>query len=834
MYEQLRTLRATWRSRPIRDDLEMVINRFIAGLLVVLFNIWLRAHAQVPFYLLCVPLPYLVANGALLAHALAWPDRTDSRRIGAVLLDCAAISYEAHLGGGEAGWLVAGFLWVIFGNGFRFGVRLQAYAMLASLVGYGGVVATTPYWRSQPSLCFGMMLCLAVVPLYAMALVKRLSQARLEAEAASRAKSKFLTSVSHELRTPLNAIIGMGALLESGALDGEQTLMSRSIMTSARSLLSLIDGLLDFSRIEAGKMIITAADFDLLQILVNIKTIFYVQSRAKGLRFNLHLTPRTPLTLRGDAGKLHEILLNLVGNAIKFTETGGITLAVDAVEHNGVGTKLRLEVSDTGIGIAREAQPRIFESFTQADDTILNRFGGTGLGLSLAQKMVHGLGGEIGVTSELGQGTRFWLELPFLPPEAPAARPARFADMRAFVSGRPTAADAALLARMAAHGVGLEYIKVHAKTPGASDTIPPCQVAFMKEDAPWQAGEFAALKEEGALVVAEMRGRHEPGLPDEETQRNCFSTLYESVTDAELINILDAASSLIATTRATREPRNDPPQSTQRLNLLVADDNEINRNVMEMILKKAGHAVTLVGDGEAALEEMSQAEFDVVLLDVNMPVLDGIETAKIYRMVAEGNDLVPLIAVTADATGQTRERCLAAGMAECLVKPVDPARLVAVIDDVLRTGGKIVPPPKPATEARVTEIAAHPRFRGNAAPVVDAEVILQLRSLGGNAFVEDVIDIFRREARGKLAALRDALRGGDIQEFRAVSHGLRSVAANVGAVRLAQSCLPYQTCSADDLQNRAEMWIEQLVLELARVENALVKLATPDSVQGRG
>ena len=204
--------------------------------------------------------------------------------------------------------------------------------MLASLAGFGAVVATTPYWRSQPSLCFGIMLCLAIVPLYGMALVKRLSQARLEAEAASRAKSTFLTSVSHELRTPLNAIIGMGALLESSALDGEQTLMSRSIMTSARSLLNLIDGLLDFSRIEAGKMVIAAADFDLLQVMMNIKTIFYVQSRAKGLSFNLHLTPRAPLRLRGDAGKLHEILLNLVGNAIKFTETGGITLAVDAVE----------------------------------------------------------------------------------------------------------------------------------------------------------------------------------------------------------------------------------------------------------------------------------------------------------------------------------------------------------------------------------------------------------------------------------------------------------------------------------------------------------------------
>ena len=201
-------------------------------------------------------------------------------------------------------------------------------------------------------------------------------------------------------------------------------------------------------------------------------------------------------------------------------------------------------------------------------------------------------------------------------------------------------------------------------------------------------------------------------------------------------------------------------------------------------------------------------------------------------MVAEGNDLVPLIAVTADATGQTRERCLAAGMAECVVKPVDPARLQSPSSKMFWAPAARAQPHAPAGPGsrRVTEIAAHPRFRGNAAPVIDAEVILQLQALGGNAFVDDVISIFRREAHGKLAALRDALSRGDVQQFRSVSHGLRSVAVNVGAIRLAQSCVPYQTCSADDLQKRAEPWVEQLVLELARVENALLKLGTPESI----
>ena len=256
---------------------------------------------------------------------------------------------------------------------------------------------------------------------------------------------------------------------------------------------------------------------------------------------------------------------------------------------------------------------------------------------------------------------------------------------------------------------------------------------------------------------------------------------------------------------------------------------------MEMILKKAGHAVTLVGDGEEALEAMSQDEFDAALLDVNMPVLDGIETAQNIPHGRGGE--------RSGAADRGDRRCDRpdAGTLSC-------RRHGRMYRETRRSGAAQSPSSKmfwapaararparlQAQDSRVTEIAAHPRFRGNAAPVVDAEVILQLRSLGGNAFVDEVIGIFRREAHGKLAALRDALGRSDIQHFRAVSHGLRSVAVNVGAVRLAQSCVPYQTCSIDDLQNRAEMWVEQLVLELARVENALLKLGTPESIQGRG
>ena len=317
--------------------------------------------------------------------------------------------------------------WVILGNGFRFGVKYLFAASFVAVVGFGTVIAVSEFWRTHLAMSAGLLAGLVVLPLYVSRLIAKLSEAQRQAEAASRAKSLFIASVSHELRTPLNAIIGLGNLLGKTELNADQGNMARTITSSGQSLLGLINSILDFSRVESGVGRVTVAEFDIYASLDNIRRMLSVQLGEKDLRLNLHITPRTPRYIKGDLHAFEGTLINLVGNAVKFTSQGYVTIAADVIDRQGGNFVLRIEVSDTGIGISAEAQTRIFESFTQADATIVDRFGGTGLGLATSKQLIERAGGAIGVESKPGIGSTFWFELDFSIAENPQV-PANVVD----------------------------------------------------------------------------------------------------------------------------------------------------------------------------------------------------------------------------------------------------------------------------------------------------------------------------------------------------------------------------------------------------------------------
>ena len=798
-------------------DWEMALNRFAAAITVGLFNVlWLSRHIKDPHGLLVAQSINLVLGFAVLAHCIAVPRYFLMRRIAAMALDFAAAFYELHIGGADTAWLYPIYLWVIFGNGFRFGETFLIIATGISAVSFSLAVLVTPFWRAQLPLSIGLLVGMIIVPLYSITLIRKLSDARRRAEVASQAKSLFLASVSHELRTPLNAIVGTAALLEAAVEDAEQQEMTRTVMGAARALLSLIDGILDLSRIEAGKMPVVANDFDLADLLGQTQRMMATQAQAKDLFLTLHVSARTPLRLNGDDRRLREILLNLCSNAIKFTQRGGVTISVDRTNGSGSASRLRFEVADTGIGIEPEALSRIFETFEQANPKILDNYGGTGLGLAITRRLVLLLNGEIGVDSIVGKGSTFWFELEFPSERMPVAHIERFAGLQAILLSRNPRTVSALVARLSDWRLAVRAATKAEAT--ALETIYDAEQTLGVLCLQPKAFERPANLDS---VLVELVATPSLGFPRSRGNRRFMSELAPPFSDEDLMTVLSIALATNPIPAAIAPEVVKASLQNPGLRILVADDNRMNQLVMSKILQKAGHKVHVVGDGGAALDAMTDEEFDVAIMDVNMPVMDGIAVVQNFRFGAIADERLPILGLTADASPETRKRCLDAGMDASITKPIEPAALLSEIDEVV---SRIRPRrPKPDSgSSRVTAISSHPRFNEVASPSFDRKMISHLNDLAGPEFVQEVIDNYLIEARESLEALQQAYEATDVEGFRFSAHALRSGAANLGIMRLSDICRELELISAHDLRETGPAYLRRLSVELTVVEEALL------------
>ena len=609
---------------------------------------------------------------SLMAAILRRPQVSHVRRCIGMFTDYVCMGAIMAIQGEPAAPLYAVIMWVTIGNGMRYGSNyLRAATALGGLCFLVAVVFS-PYWQGNPYLAWGLLLGLIAIPLYFDSLLHALTRAVTEARHANEAKSRFLANMSHEFRTPLNGLSGMTEVLATTQLDAEQRECLGTIQASARSLLSLVEEVLDISAIEAGKLRVDRVDFSLRELVSAIGLILLPQARGKGLDYRVDIAADVPEWFTADPGHLRQVLLNLAGNAVKFTDEGFVQLRVRQLQDSSLPrgrTRLRFEILDTGIGVPSAMRDRLFDAFEQADVGLARRFEGTGLGTTIAKGLVEAMGGAIGHEDHVPRGSLFWFELP-LDVATPAADPAP---------------------ELANDGLDL----------GALDTADSNVIAF--------TNPFL---------------RHR------------------------------------ARVRSMR--------------ILVADDHEANRMVLQRLLEKAGHRVVCVNGAEQVLDLLSDAGFDAVIVDLHMPGMSGLDMLKQLRvMQASGLPYTPVMVLSADVTPDSIRRCQQAGAYAFLAKPVMAVKLLDTLAEIAARGGK-------APAAGSNSVVVHDAARSSDA-VLDPGVLDELAALGmGEGFEQQFIAQCLSDAQDCMVAINEAGEAGQWERLREHAHALRGVASNLG------------------------------------------------------
>jgi two-component system sensor histidine kinase RpfC len=611
-----------------------------------------------------------------------WPER----RFVALAIDISGASLAIFLTGEAISPFYLLYIWLFISYGTRYGQTHLKVASVLSVLAYTTVLWKLGEWQTYTFEAVFFLLLLVLLPMYQNSLLRKLFEARQEAERANQAQSDFLATMTHELRTPLSGVIGMTRLLESTRLSPEQRDYVHSISSSIQLLRALIGDILDLSKIEAKKLHLETVRFNLRDTVLDVCNACESQALDKGLELVCLMDPKLPEQVDGDQLRLRQILFNLVGNAVKFTKQGEVVVNGRAAE----GTRalprphLYLEVRDTGIGIAKEKLERIFDSFWQADDTTSRRFGGSGLGTTIARDLVLLMGGDIGVESEEGSGSVFWVRLPLLPQDfrPAAAEPSNALTGQCALVYESNATSRDLIGQTC-HSLGLEF--------RALENI--SQLGFLTSKVPEVALAIIADSPEGEdldgihALLNRVLGRQVPvvfltynsrRLNEEDSGAQCLNKPFVSNRLGE--KILDVVRNRTASRRAAPlAPLPSALRTDAELNILVAEDNAIAAKVIVTFLSRLGHRVTLTKDGEETLEQARRQRFDIAFIDLRMPRIDGLDFTCSYRAEEAEDEHLPIIALTANAVEDMKQEALDAGMDDFLTKPVDPEELREII-----------------------------------------------------------------------------------------------------------------------------------------------------------
>jgi two-component system sensor histidine kinase RpfC len=718
-------------------------------------------------------------------------------------------------------------LWITVGYGARYGTSYLYLGMLLSSLGLLLLVNTTGFWLEHPVVGYGMIVTNIVIPIFVSQLLKQLSDAKARAEAADEAKGRFLANMSHEMRTPLSGIIGISKLLYKESVPASVKSSIVTIDQSAKHLLQLIDDVLNFSRIESGNLHIDHEPYDVYEVIYNVSDNLRPVAQEKNLNFNVYISSDVPTSLVGDSNRLKQVLINLCGNAIKFTKRGYVEVRVNALAVDDDQTTLRFEIIDTGIGIPQDALPRIFERFNQVDDSITRQFGGSGLGTTISKEIVELMGGQIHVQSDFGKGSRFYFDLPIKLGET--QEEVEFKGARCLIYTNNHALRTRLEGFTARWGL---------RVVATSNLHNICQLLVEHEqdsvlpillvDGATLDGEFddfvkyvkfgVSRDVEMVLLDTEQRWRSLEG--------KITTTVSDLSTPRQLFNALHGVNRKYELPSDVTDLSETKKAHFKRLNVLIAEDSRVNRMILEEVLRAHDVNVISAEDGDKALEIFEHSTFDLAIVDMQMPNVGGLDVIREYNAGYGLFKKIPFIVLTANVSIDARKECERAGAAAYLKKPVDEDELLQLIYKL--TGKKedtdTTHAPSSQSERKTLELERQ-------AETLEMRVINNLMTISSKeGFFEELVTNYLQDLNKSLKIIENAIKDDDFQRYHNEAHAVKGVSANIGAKGVFQIAKLANDDNSSEFKESGQTRHDEFVKAMREVEIAFKELLEGDTV----